>query len=162
MSLTKEILEKYKSDCKIFIETGTYEGEAVQMAIELEFNKIYSIELDKDRYNRCVDRFKDISYVKIINGHSHVGLENVLKEVSERCLFWLDAHPGYGHSPIIEEIKIILNHSVKDHIILIDDMRCFGYEFDNSIQSVLDILSEKKISFESRPYATNDILIARN
>ena len=51
-------------------------------------------------------------------------------------MFWLDAHYSYDHqaltakgeldTPIIEELRLILAHSVKNHVILIDDSSWFG------------------------------------
>jgi len=52
--------------------------------------------------------------------------------INEPCLFWLDAHYSGGvtaqadsETPIVEEIKVILEHSCSDHVMLIDDAREF-------------------------------------
>ena len=48
-------LSEYKSP--IFIETGTYNGDGVVKALEYGFEQIYSIEIDKDRYEYCKKKF---------------------------------------------------------------------------------------------------------
>jgi hypothetical protein len=121
----------YKYRCGILVETGTYEGEMVKACLP-SFNKIYSIELDKTLFEKAVNRFKNNSNVKILNGDSGVKLSEVLREVNSRCVFWLDGHYSAGitakgelDTPIAKEIESIFNHSIQDHVILIDDARCF-------------------------------------
>ena len=43
-TLSKDVLSKYKND--IFVETGTLWGEAIDIALELGFKKIYSTVTD--------------------------------------------------------------------------------------------------------------------
>lgn len=60
-------------------------------------------------------------------------LPKVLKYIDKSCLFWLDAHWSGGstamaeiQTPIMQEIQCILGHSrAAEHIVLIDDARCF-------------------------------------
>ena len=51
-TLSKSVLSKYKND--IFVETGTLWGEAVEVAIECGFKKIYTVDIDpkKVEYSR--------------------------------------------------------------------------------------------------------------
>jgi hypothetical protein len=65
-------------------------------------------------------------------GNSSKVLPKIIKEIEEPCLFWLDAHYSEGitvkgdkETPIMEELNHIFSHSIKDHVILIDDARCF-------------------------------------
>ena len=46
-------------DCKHFVETGTYMGDAVNYAVGLGFEQIFSCELSEERYNHCLEKFKD-------------------------------------------------------------------------------------------------------
>ena len=55
----------------------------------------------------------------------------------EPCLFWLDAHYSAGptakgeiETPISVELDAALKHSVKEHVVLIDDARCFDGSHD--------------------------------
>ncbi len=42
--------------------------------------------------------------------------------------------PGIKPCPLIEELTIISQHHIKDHIILVDDIQDFGtWVFDNNI-----------------------------
>ena len=72
------------------------------------------------------------SHVEILHGDSGVVLPELLRRISEPALFWLDAHYSTGETvrgeldtPIEQELKAILNHSVRNHVILIDDARNF-------------------------------------
>jgi predicted rRNA methylase YqxC with S4 and FtsJ domains len=52
VTLTDEILEKYKKNHSVFIETGTYLGGAVSMALEHGFESIYSIDISYGDRNK--------------------------------------------------------------------------------------------------------------
>jgi hypothetical protein len=52
-------------------------------------------------------------------------------------LFWLDGHysrgataKGMSDTPVAKEIETILRHKIRDHVILIDDARCFDGTHD--------------------------------
>ena len=123
-------LSKYNNN-NIFIETGTYLGQGVKAAINAGFKKIYSIELDDNRYLHCKNMFKDYNNVTILHGDSGVILPNLLKNINEEVTFWIDAHYcadgamiGKKWCPLHEELNSIKNHKIKTHTILIDDWRC--------------------------------------
>jgi hypothetical protein len=114
-----------------FIETGTYRGEMVE-AIKTTFDRIYSIELDSTLYETAKQRFSKSRSITIIKGDSGRVLPKLLKSIKSPCLFWLDAHYSSGitgrgelETPIMKELQCILSHSIKKHVILIDDARCF-------------------------------------
>jgi hypothetical protein len=114
------------------IETGTYLGEMVE-ASKKTFDRIYSIELDSNLYEIAKQRFSKSRSIAIIKGDSGRVLPELLKSIESPCLFWLDAHYCSGAStsggelitPIMKELECILNHSIKKHVILIDDARLF-------------------------------------
>lgn len=115
-----------------FIETGTYLGEMVE-ATKTTFDRIYSIELDSFLYETAKQRFSKSRSITIIKGDSGRVLPKLLKSIKSPCLFWLDAHYSSGaitargelETPIMKELQCILNHSIKKHVILIDDACCF-------------------------------------
>jgi len=126
-------LEQYakKFSLHTLIETGTYQGDMVE-AMKDAFNKIFSIELESELYERAKKRFNSNDHISIIHGDSGEVLSDVLAEVDEPCLFWLDGHysagitaKGEADTPINEELNHILNHPVVGHVILIDDARLF-------------------------------------
>ncbi|MCX6786451.1 MAG: hypothetical protein NTU85_01350 [Candidatus Kaiserbacteria bacterium] len=126
--------KKFSTD--IFIETGTYMGETID-ALKNTFKKLISIELGKELFEKATNKFKMYSHITILNGDSAHVLHSVLAPINETILFWLDGHYSGGitakgdlNTPIVKELQLILNHKIKNHVILIDDARCFIGEND--------------------------------
>ena len=88
------LFEKYVNP--IFVETGTYKGDSVQEALDVGFKKVYTIELDDGRYEKCVKRFANNPNVHLYHGDTLEILPKVLELVDERATFWLDAHITRG------------------------------------------------------------------
>ena len=132
-------------------------------AVKNIFNKVYSIELDKTLYENAVNRFKRYNHIKIINGDSGETLFQILKDVKKPCLFWLDGHysgettaKGEFNTPIFKELTTIINHAVKNHIILIDDARCFvGKDDYPTIEELKFFIKNKNLNL----IVKNDIII---
>lgn len=128
----------------IFIETGTYQGDMVY-AVKNKFEEICSIELGMELYKSAKIRFAEGKHITILQGNSGEILEQVLSKVNKPCLFWLDGHYSAGitvkgdlETPIEKELFHISRHKFKrNHVILIDDARCFTGQGDYpSIQSL--------------------------
>jgi hypothetical protein len=116
---------------RVFIETGTYLGDMVHSVKDL-FHEIYSIELSAELYERAKKKFFKYKHISILEGDSSKVLPQILNHVVEPCIFWLDGHwsggitaKGEKETPIVAELNHVLGHSIKDHVILIDDARCF-------------------------------------
>lgn len=131
-NLTEEYLSLY-SNGDIFIETGTFKGDTVKLAIDCGFNRVYSCELNTKLFARSASRFRNNTNVTIIQGDSIDVLEMILKQINGPATFWLDAHASgplkggrSGGSSVIDELRIIQTHSCKEHTIFIDDKRLFG------------------------------------
>jgi len=130
-------LKKYNNNNKIFIETGSFNGDGIETALKTNlYSKIYSIELSKFYHDKCTNRFIRNNKVNIVFGDSGLMLKELLKDINEPCTFWLDGHYSAGNtacaedycSPIMLELESIKNHThkgVKNHVILIDDMNGF-------------------------------------
>ena len=125
-------IESYAKEYQIdvFVETGTHRGTTLE-AQRKSFKKLYSIELDKKLYENASKRFGRYSHIKVLQGDSSIKLREVVKSLSEKSLFWLDAHySGVGTArgsldcPIYGELEAIFGSRQK-HIILIDDARLF-------------------------------------
>jgi hypothetical protein len=106
-------------------------------ATRTAFQQIYSIELGLDLYERARERFAKFSHIKIVHGDSSVALGQILDEVSQPALFWLDGHYSEGitargdlETPIRRELELIFSHPINDHVVLIDDAREFSGERD--------------------------------
>jgi hypothetical protein len=116
----------------ILVETGTYLGDMVE-AQKSRFKKIISIELGVDLFKKAEMRFINDKNVIILQGDSGYVLPEILKELNEPAIFWLDGHYSEGITakgskdcPIIEELDAILQNKRFYHILLIDDARCFN------------------------------------
>lgn len=153
----------YKYDCVTLIESGTFEGDMIKACLP-SFSKLYSIELDKDLFESAVDKFRESPTVNILNGDSGKKLPEILKEVNKRCVFWLDGHYSAGitakgelETPIVKEIESIFNHTVSDHVILIDDARCFDGTNDYPrLEEFIQELYKRKSDIRVEVY--NDII----
>ena len=129
----QETIKKLASENNIntFVETGIFLGKMIEAMIP-HFKKIYSIELSKPLYDRAVNLFKNNKNVELLLGDSGVKITEVLTKLNEPAIFWLDGHYSGGitamteiETPIMAEIRNILSHPVKNHIIVIDDARLF-------------------------------------
>lgn len=141
----KECANKY--NIKILIESGTYFGDMVH-AMRNHFSKIYSIELDNNLFEKARNRFSGINHINIIHGDSGKIIYDIISDIKEPCIFWLDGHYSGGvtakgdiHTPILQELGFILNHPLKNHVILIDDAISFdgrnGYPTIKSLEKYL-------------------------
>jgi predicted O-methyltransferase YrrM len=117
---------------KILVETGTYYGDMVE-AMKDSFDRLYSIELSKELYEKARRRFKGVEHIELIHGDSAIELRQTINRINQSALFWLDGHYSAGdtargdkETPIYEELDHILNAPDRGHVIIIDDARCFG------------------------------------
>ena len=146
-------LDKYPND--YFIETGSYNGEGIEKALETnKFKYIYSIELDTLRYICCKERYSIYKNVTLIKGDSGELLKDILKNINKPCTFFLDAHFcgdndaefGSKWSPIIEELQAIKEHHIKTHTIIVDDYRCMdNTHFDKERNIPVGFPGKKKL-----------------
>ena len=120
------------------VETGTYQGQMVN-ACRKQFAQITSIELNQTLYENAKSRFAHAPNITILYGNSAALLPAIMDNLTAPALFWLDGHySGEGtskvgdlgddpevYTPIREELKLILAHPIRNHVILIDDARGF-------------------------------------
>ena len=157
-----------KSDIKIFIETGSFEGYGMQRALDAGFEEIYSCELMERHYNFCMNRFKDNNNVNLYLGSSEDFLPEIMNEIDERFVLWLDAHGGYAgvagepmKQYLPREMDCLVEYSdkFKDSIIMVDDINYFidDKQFLELLESKL-----KKIKPNSTiEYYENRIMICK-
>ena len=129
----QNILKGYAQqfNLKILVESGTLFWDMVE-ALKNNFEKIYFIELSDELCVKARKKFENDSHVKIVHGDSEEKIKNVLDEINEHAIFWLDAHysggftaKGKKETPIFEELDHILASKI-NHVIIIDDARLFG------------------------------------
>ncbi len=132
-AVKQKIIKYYATKFRLqnFIETGTYMGEMIDAVLNT-FPKIISIEFDPPLAERAKNKFSLYGHVTILQGDSGQVLPSVISNITGPCLFWLDAHYSGGvtsksdlETPIVKELKVLLEHPCSDHVILIDDAREF-------------------------------------
>ncbi len=151
-AVTQKVVKEYaKKFCiNIMIETGTCTGNMVYSTRNI-FAKIFSIELNENLYKKAKKRLKDFKNIRLFQGDSAELLPKMLNHVNTPCLFWLDAHYSGGatskgdlETPIIKELVHIFSHHILDHVILIDDARCFTGNNDYpKIESLVKFVQSK-------------------
>ena len=116
---------------RTFIETGTFTGEMVD-AMRPYFDRFISIEMSPDIYEAARQRFAGDARITLFRGDSAIELPKILQTLDHPALFWLDGHfMGAGtaraqeDSPVRAELAAVLSHSVRGHLVLIDDARLF-------------------------------------
>ena len=120
---------------KILVETGTFMGDMILSQLD-NFETIYSIELNKKFWEDAKVLFRNEPKVKLLQGDSGVEMQNVIKQLEEPAIFWLDGHYSGGDTamgekacPIYEELNAIFE-SRDSNCLLIDDARLFVGESD--------------------------------
>lgn len=171
-TLSKEVLSKYINP--YFVETGTQYGYAIDIALNLNFEKIFSIELDTLLQEQNTQKFKtyiESGQVNLITGDSLIELTTLIPILDNPATFWLDAHVDKGpmgtkRCPLYEELDTIASSSIKTHTIMIDDLRIIGsggwgtgISVDELIRRILTINPKYKFVKEDGHIA-NDILVA--
>jgi len=149
--------------CGILVETGTFLGDMVDVQKGV-FTKVISIELGKDLYEKAKLRFKSDSNVELHQGDSGQVLPHIMKSLDQSALFWLDGHYSAGITargekdcPIFEELDAILKVKKHDHVLLIDDARCFVGQGD---YPTIERLTEYIRNYDPRysVHVENDII----
>ncbi len=180
MSIERKTLENNKNN-NIFIETGTYKGETTRVASDVGFKEVHSIELQDRLYEESIENLSDlidIDKVFLHKGDSRIILGEILSKINEKTTILLDAHidggnyisgitPEIKKCPLYEELNSIKNHKIKDHTIIIDDVRILGkigwgteVLLDVIISMIMEINKDYKISFDNGEIE-NDVLIAK-
>ena len=117
---------------EVFVETGTFEGEAVQR-VRPYFEEIHSVESSEKYFASASERFRKDQAIHLYLDDSSRFLRQLFPQMRNRpVLYWLDAHwceadASAGKSaqcPLLQELEAmdILN---SQSAILIDDARLF-------------------------------------
>lgn len=129
--IIQHILSSKSSSFPIFVETGTYMGETLQV-VEPLFERLYTIEIKEEFINNVKSRYMG-SKINFILGDSSIELEKLTKVLDNNTVFFLDGHWSAGNTgkgakdcPLYEEVTGICNNFKHSGIIIIDDFRLFG------------------------------------
>jgi hypothetical protein len=171
-TLPLKVIKKYMSP--YFFETGTANADAVRLALEVGFEKIFTIEIDQILYNKNVNKYKkEISEGRVFMflGDTFELMPQIIeKYIDKPCTFWLDAHQDFGPGgvkmcPLVEEIEYI-KKSPLNHVLLIDDRRMFGTWWGEGINENLIVSKIKELNnnyaiFYEDGHIPEDIIAAR-
>ena len=165
--LTKEL------PLDIFIETGTFYGDAIEL-VRPYFTEIISIELSEKLSKLAAARFKGDLSIRILHGESGRVLRELHQEIraDASILYWLDAHwcneenaSGIpSQSPLIDELKAIQRLNPQS-VILIDDARYYLSPPVDPLEyshwpGLNDILTElNTLSQDHKLMILNDVLV---
>ncbi|MFA5036416.1 MAG: hypothetical protein WC479_04500 [Candidatus Izemoplasmatales bacterium] len=172
ITLRKETLQKYMNPC--FVETGTFKGGGVKLALDCGFSRIISIEIDPILYAEVAKEYESNERVVIHHGDSTQVLLSILSYINTPITFWLDAHiqesavVGAYPVPLIQELNIIGQIRRGSHdTVMIDDRRLFGVgNYWNNIRErdIIQLLQEaypdNQIMTEDSNAGENDILVS--
>lgn len=188
-NLKIEYLKKYGSG-KIFVETGTYFGDTVQLALDAGYQHVHTIELNAELYEKCVERFKnDSERVTLWFGDSVDYIPKIVDLLDQPATFWLDAHASgplrggrYAPCPLVLELQsifgkktlkfsdkgtetVLQKSSINTHTILIDDRRLlgsaeWGYVQEQEIMDLLFAINPNYKIHYLDGHQTNDIICA--
>jgi hypothetical protein len=161
MKIKQSTIEQFQKNYgyTVLIETGTFLGDMIE-AQRNNFTRIFSIELQRELAEKARERFKGVPHIKILQGDSGKLLKTILAEVKEPAIFWLDAHYSGGltakgdkECPIYDEIDAILT-TKENHLVLVDDARCFNGKgdypaIDELTKYIQDKDSRYKVSVEN-------------
>jgi hypothetical protein len=129
----QRLIRRYAAQhcCATLVETGTYKGDML-LAMLHDFRTLYSIELHPKLHFRAQQLFLNQPKVRLLQGDSGQKIADVLAELDQPAVFWLDGHFSAGqtakadlNTPILAELDQVLKHRVKNHVVLIDDARLF-------------------------------------
>ena len=140
------------ADYEVAVETGTLFGASTRR-LSRHFPLVYTIEINRELYERAAAKFKNNGRIRVLFGDSKLVLPVLLKEIRQPCLFYLDAHFSGDHTtnwkesrwrgyrvdtgfagerpvaenqvPLFEEIKAIHDFLGSRCLIYIDDVDHF-------------------------------------
>lgn len=162
-----------KHNCKTYFETGTGKGVCLSHALNFDFEKFYSVDLDEELVNAAKNRF--VGYpLTLINDYSSKALEQYVPTLTQDpVFFFLDAHfPGadfhkmsYEESirtykeeafPLHLELQSIKKSRNTDKdVFLIDDFKLYeegDYEFGgwaySGLQEELGLVTKSQFIYD--------------
>lgn len=174
LTLPGSVLEQFHNPC--FIETGTYGGDGVKLALDCGFTTVHSIEVDPERAALARERFANEPGVTLHEGDSGALLGELLDRIESPITFWLGAHDheNTGQLPrpaaLLSELSAIHESGRTNCTILIDDIRILRNQeqwgsdvpggVDHVLQRLLAINPRYTFNFYDSGLAAGDILAA--
>jgi hypothetical protein len=176
--------KEHKGNHNIFVETGSCKGDGIDLAMQADYRRIFSMDIDGANVAHCQERFglipDDENKQPARNGHisvtcadSAIGLLKMMKYVNEPALIWLDAHSQLFDDepvtenpfPLLKELEQLRKHPIRSHTILIDDILILthpdvtGWNKETIENALLMINPAYKLTYLPNP-VVNNILMA--
>lgn len=176
-----------ETNCYYYFETGLgdsknikrYKPQSCYQAVNSNFEKIFSIEIEKYLYDIGVEVYqKEIEKGRVVLIHDDSAKMDLYMDnniLDKKTLFFLDAHHknSANQLPLIDELYKIKNLDYKEHIICIDDIRklvgkkawgvTVNSKYNNHVDHIIDVIksinSNYKIKY-LKGIIENDVLCA--
>jgi len=137
--------QRYK--LKTFVESGTYLGGTVAF-MRRHCPRVYSVEFQAHLAKAAQQRFAHDPAIRILQGDGSIWMPQIVAELQEPALFWLDGHFAAGTArdgevacPTLQEISPVLSDTRYPHVLLVDDAREFkgdgGYPTLGALQQFI-------------------------
>lgn len=117
-------------DLVTFVETGTFQGATAAWA-SAHFERVITIEGDETLYQAAQRKLAAHPNVECRWGDSRQLLPPIARQVSERKVYWLDAHWSGGNTfgehaecPLVDEL-VAIYETGEEPFVVIDDARFF-------------------------------------
>lgn len=164
----KNYFEIYKGDCDVFVETGTFLAQGVELALKAGFKEIYTIDLEY-RPHQIQAGMANVIY--FYDDSATVFNWFLPKLKGRKPFFWLDAHSQLTEGeednfPLLRELEEIKKSGINNATILIDDFlfmshkEITGWTKKLIERKVREINPSYRIEYLSNPIK-NNILMAR-
>ncbi len=162
MTSSVRLFKYFSENINVLVETGTYQGDGVRRGLKAGFKYIYSCDVNFECIQNAKIAFSGMP-VTLYHLPSEGALVEILDQLDERAVFFLDGHAmppdesvkNFSKTtlkddcdtdpnltcPILRELDLISKHKIKNHIILIDDVQCFGTWMFNDL-SEADVISK--------------------
>jgi len=171
MPMPEGFLDPYLAT--IFVETGFHRGDGTAIAFDAGFSCIYSCDVSQFAYGWCSHRFRyhtDIIHLLLQDSReflkARIGIPSpepgkFITDLGQKTTFWLDSHWCGGNGevggidggseddhPLLEELAIIGEHPLKNHTLLIDDVRMFDTPGWPSMREVRRVIRKINPAYE--------------
>lgn len=147
--LKRRVIASYAHRYKLrtFVESGTYLGATVAF-MRRYCPHVYSIEFQPHLAEAAQKRFAHDPAIRILQGDGSNRMPQIVAELQEPALFWLDGHFAAGTArdgevacPTLQEISAALGDTRYSHVLLVDDAREFkgkgGYPTLDALQQFI-------------------------
>jgi hypothetical protein len=137
-SLTEEEIVKVKSidrynNLRFMVEGGTYKAVSTLIGAR-HFEHVYTTEIHEGLHLEATELVKKEGFentVTLLKGDTINLLKDIVPQVTQGALFFLDAHVSgtdsswnqVDHVPLLKELEIILDHKIGPSVFICDDLR---------------------------------------